>query len=64
MAESSSSNNGIGFVGVLQIVFIILKLLDKITWTWLWVLAPIWISTIVVISTLIIVLLITLKLNS
>lgn len=34
--------NGIGFVGLLQIVFIVLKLCKVITWTWLWVLSPIW----------------------
>jgi len=38
---SSSSSGGIGFVGLLTIVFIILKLVDKIDWTWFWVLSPI-----------------------
>jgi len=42
--NNSSSSSGIGLVGLLQIVFIVLKLLGKITWTWLWVLSPIWIS--------------------
>lgn len=41
---SSSSNGGIGFVGLLTIVFIVLKLLGKITWSWWWVLSPLWIS--------------------
>ena len=45
MGDSNTSNGGIGFVGVLTIVFIILKLLDKIDWSWWWVLSPIWIST-------------------
>lgn len=36
------------FVGLLTIVFITLKLLGKITWSWLWVLSPIWITTIIV----------------
>lgn len=43
----NNSSGGIGFVGVLTIVFIILKLLDKIDWSWWWVLSPIWISTII-----------------
>lgn len=43
-SNSSSVGNGIGFTGLLTIVFIILKLLGKITWSWLWVLSPIWIS--------------------
>lgn len=41
---SSSSSSGIGFVGLLTIVFIVLKLLGKITWSWWWVLSPLWIS--------------------
>lgn len=35
----------IGYFSLLQIVFITLKLLNLITWSWLWVLAPIWIPT-------------------
>jgi hypothetical protein len=40
---SSSSSSGIGFLGLLTIVFITLKLLNIIAWSWWWVLAPIWI---------------------
>lgn len=47
MAKNNNSSGGIGFVGLLQVAFIVLKLLDKIQWSWLWVLAPTWISTIV-----------------
>jgi hypothetical protein len=43
-SSSSSSSGGIGFAGLLTIVFIVLKLLHKITWSWLWVLSPIWIG--------------------
>lgn len=43
MADSNSSG-GIGFVGLLTLVFITLKLIDKIDWSWWWVLSPIWIS--------------------
>lgn len=31
---------------VLLVVFIVLKLCGVITWSWLWVLSPIWISII------------------
>lgn len=48
MADSSSSSGGIGFTGLLTIVFITLKLLGYITWSWLWVLSPIWISILVI----------------
>lgn len=41
---SSSSSGGIGFVGLLTIVFIVLKLTGHIAWSWLWVLSPILIS--------------------
>lgn len=41
--NSSASSGGIGFCGLLTIVFIVLKLLGKITWSWLWVLSPLWI---------------------
>lgn len=37
-------NGGIGFVGLLTIAFIVLKLMGVITWSWLWVLSPIWIT--------------------
>ena len=40
----SNSSGGIGFVGLLTIVFITLKLIGKIDWSWWWVLSPIWIS--------------------
>ena len=34
----------VGSVGLLaQIVFIVLKLLNKISWNWVWVLSPVWI---------------------
>jgi len=42
MAEQSSTG-GIGFCGLLAILFIGLKLTHYIDWSWLWVLAPIWI---------------------
>ena len=48
--SSSSSSEGIGLVGVLQIVFIVLKLCHLIDWSWWWVLSPSWIWLIVVIA--------------
>lgn len=38
-----SSGSGIGFSGLLTILFIALKLIGVITWSWIWVIAPIWI---------------------
>lgn len=37
-----NSTTGIGFTGILAIVFIVLKLTKVITWSWWWVLCPIW----------------------
>lgn len=42
--SSSSSSKGIGFVGLLTIAFIVLKLLGVINWSWWWVVSPVWIS--------------------
>ena len=50
----SNSNGGISFLGLLQIVFITLKLLGKISWGWFWVLSPMWIGIAIVIVILII----------
>lgn len=41
--SKNNSGNGIGFCGLLAIVFIVLKLCSVITWSWWWVLAPLWI---------------------
>lgn len=35
---------GPGFSTILTAVFVTLKLLSKIDWSWWWVLSPIWIS--------------------
>jgi hypothetical protein len=42
--SSSSSSSGISFTGALTVLFIGLKLTNVITWSWWWVLSPIWIS--------------------
>lgn len=42
MSTSSRSPGSIGFVGMLAIVFITLKLVGVIGWSWWWVLSPLW----------------------
>jgi fatty acid desaturase len=50
MSEKSKGNgHGIGFVGALTIAFIVLKLTKVISWSWVWVLSPIWISAAIVV---------------
>jgi len=44
MSSSSSSSGGVGFFGLLTVVFTVLKLVGVIAWPWLWVLAPMWIA--------------------
>lgn len=46
---SSSFSSGIGFSGLLTVLFIGLKLTGHITWPWIWVLSPLWISAIIAI---------------
>jgi hypothetical protein len=39
--SNNSQSGGIGFIGLLTIVFITLKLTGHITWSWFWVLSPV-----------------------
>lgn len=55
--KQTTVRGGVGFVGLLTIAFIVLKLLGVITWSWVWVLAPMWIEAILVIVLLAVVLL-------
>lgn len=43
-SKSTSSSGGIGFCGLLTILFIGLKLTHHIDWSWWWVLSPLWIG--------------------
>ena len=40
--ETAARSSGMGFLGLLTIVFITLKLTGFINWPWWWVLAPLW----------------------
>ena len=44
VSSSSSSSGCIGFLGALTIAFVVLKLTGVISWSWLWVLSPLWIG--------------------
>lgn len=55
MNSNSSRNNGLGVCGILTIVFVVLKLVDVINWSWLWVLCPLWINLLLTIIILIII---------
>lgn len=45
----SKKSVGLGILDVLEIVFIVLKLVGVIDWSWVWVLAPIWASLVLVV---------------
>lgn len=42
--KATHTSSGVGFSGLLTILFIGLKLTNHINWSWWWVLSPIWIS--------------------
>lgn len=50
-----SSSKGLGLCDVLAVVFIVLKLIGVIDWSWWWVLAPIWIPVIIVVIAYIVI---------
>lgn len=53
--ERAEIGGGIGLTGVLAVVFIVLKLIGVIDWSWWWVLAPIWIPWAILIIALAII---------
>lgn len=61
--KGSSTVGGVGFVGMLTIAFIVLKLCKVINWSWIWVLSPIWISALFAMGILLGVFVIYLILN-
>ena len=45
MSETKyDTSGGTTFVSMLTVAFIVLKILGKITWSWWWVLSPMWLS--------------------
>ena len=48
--NNTSGGSGIGFIGLLTIVFITLKLLGVIKWSWLWVLSPLLICLLITLT--------------
>jgi len=42
MSNKNENNSSMSFLGVLTLIFIVLKLTGSITWSWWWVLCPLW----------------------
>ena len=57
-SSSSSSSGGVGFSGLLTVLFIGLKLTGHITWPWIWVLSPMWISALLAIAIVLVALIV------
>jgi hypothetical protein len=54
MENNKATTGGIGFLPLLTIVFIVLKLIDKIDWSWWWVLSPLWLPAAIAIAVLVV----------
>lgn len=52
---SSTRRGGIGFFGLLTVLFIALKLTHQIDWAWGWVLSPLWVPTAIFLAVLAVV---------
>ena len=57
--NNTTSSSGIGFTGLLTILFIALKLLGIIEWSWVWVLSPIWITALLIVLCVIVTIILT-----
>lgn len=53
--STTQAGGGIGFCGLLAVLFIALKLLKVIDWSWWWVLAPLWMPVAFVLAVILIV---------
>lgn len=54
--RDKKTSSGLGLLDVLVVIFIVLKLLGAITWSWVWVLSPIWIQLVIVAIVFIVIL--------
>ena len=46
--ETNSAKNTFPFLSILTLIFITLKLTGYITWSWWWVLSPLWLPIVIV----------------
>lgn len=60
---ANGSSGGIGIGTLLAIVFTVLKLCGVISWSWVWVLCPVWIPLGLVLILLVIAFVIGLSIN-
>lgn len=53
--DTGGSSSSVGFAGWLTLLFIALKLCKVVDWSWVWVLAPLWITIALAIITVFVV---------
>jgi hypothetical protein len=53
--HESNTSTGIGLPGAVFLVFLILKLTDKIDWSWWWVTSPLWLLPAIVLVVFLVV---------
>ena len=63
MNNKSNSSVGMGFSGMLTVLFIGLKLGNIIDWSWWWVLSPLWIPFVIVIIIAVIIAIVSAIIN-
>ncbi len=54
MSDKKTASGGIGLLGFLGLIFITLKLMGYIDWSWWWVLAPFWVQLLLVVIMLVV----------
>ena len=54
MNSDKETTRGVSFFGVLTVLFIGLKLSGIIHWSWMWVLAPIWAPSAIILVVLVV----------
>ena len=55
MSNNNALGGGIGIGMILFLIFMVLKLCNVITWSWLWVTAPLWIPLGIVVEIMLVV---------
>lgn len=55
MGNSKNGQAATPWAGILTLVFVVLKLTGSITWSWWWVLSPLWIGALIVLVIFVVV---------
>jgi len=61
MNSDKETTGGVSFFGVLTVLFIGLKLSGIIHWSWMWVLAPVWAPSAIILIVLVVTYVVMLK---